>query len=100
MLRQLKDFCKFFANPNFLRCYNQLQRRHVRHRHPVEVVLEKNMAEVSMKRHGCAKQLVVFFGAASIGTAGPTQQPGCHTASSLRARAQHSPSSQAQQAGS
>ncbi|GFH09293.1 hypothetical protein HaLaN_04403 [Haematococcus lacustris] len=30
----------------------------------------------------------------------PTQQPGIHTASSLRARAQHSPSSQAQQAGS
>ncbi|KAJ9519723.1 hypothetical protein QJQ45_013400 [Haematococcus lacustris] len=28
------------------------------------------MAEVSMKRHGHAKQLVVFFGAASIGTAG------------------------------
>ncbi|KAJ9526388.1 hypothetical protein QJQ45_009860 [Haematococcus lacustris] len=35
MLRQLKDFCKFFANPNFLRCYNQLQRRHVQHRHPM-----------------------------------------------------------------
>ncbi|KAJ9531274.1 hypothetical protein QJQ45_006715 [Haematococcus lacustris] len=31
--------------------------------------LEKDMA-VSMERHGCAKQLVVFFGAASIGTAG------------------------------
>ncbi|KAJ9524389.1 hypothetical protein QJQ45_008595 [Haematococcus lacustris] len=28
------------------------------------------MAELSMKRHGCAKQLVVFFGAASIGTRG------------------------------
>ncbi|KAJ9511038.1 hypothetical protein QJQ45_002864 [Haematococcus lacustris] len=28
------------------------------------------MAEVSMKRHGCAKQLVVFFGAATIGTGG------------------------------
>ncbi|KAJ9524169.1 hypothetical protein QJQ45_004948 [Haematococcus lacustris] len=28
------------------------------------------MAELSMKRHGRAKQLVVFFGAASIGTAG------------------------------
>ncbi|KAJ9521535.1 hypothetical protein QJQ45_008830 [Haematococcus lacustris] len=24
MLRQLKDFCKFFANPNFKTCYNQL----------------------------------------------------------------------------
>ncbi|KAJ9527426.1 hypothetical protein QJQ45_025725 [Haematococcus lacustris] len=34
MLRQLKDFCKFFANPNFKTCYNQLQRRHVRNRHP------------------------------------------------------------------
>ncbi|KAJ9528068.1 hypothetical protein QJQ45_005661 [Haematococcus lacustris] len=32
--------------------------------------LEEGMAEVSMKRHGRAKQLVVFFGAASIGTAG------------------------------
>ncbi|KAJ9515808.1 hypothetical protein QJQ45_008646 [Haematococcus lacustris] len=32
--------------------------------------LEEDMAEVSMERHGHAKQLVVFFGAASIGTAG------------------------------
>ncbi|KAJ9517836.1 hypothetical protein QJQ45_004113 [Haematococcus lacustris] len=32
--------------------------------------LEEDMAEVSMERHGRAKQLVVFFGAASIGTAG------------------------------
>ncbi|KAJ9516888.1 hypothetical protein QJQ45_027323 [Haematococcus lacustris] len=30
--------------------------------------LEKDMAELSMKRHRHAKQLVVFFGAASIGT--------------------------------
>ncbi|GFH17995.1 hypothetical protein HaLaN_14727, partial [Haematococcus lacustris] len=29
---------------------------------------------------------------------GPTQQPGSHTGSSLRARAQHTPASQAQQA--
>ncbi|KAJ9516771.1 hypothetical protein QJQ45_027166 [Haematococcus lacustris] len=35
MLRQLKDFCQFFANPNFKTCYNQLQRRLVRHRHPM-----------------------------------------------------------------
>ncbi|KAJ9514000.1 hypothetical protein QJQ45_021110, partial [Haematococcus lacustris] len=35
MLRQLKDFCKFFANPNYRTCYNQLQRRLVRHRHPM-----------------------------------------------------------------
>ncbi|GFH30351.1 hypothetical protein HaLaN_29186 [Haematococcus lacustris] len=38
MLRQLKDFCKFFANPNFKTCYNQLQRRFVRkgeRRHPM-----------------------------------------------------------------
>ncbi|KAJ9530212.1 hypothetical protein QJQ45_023497 [Haematococcus lacustris] len=35
MLRQLKDFCKFFANPNFKTCYNQLQRRHVKHRNPM-----------------------------------------------------------------
>ncbi|KAJ9519545.1 hypothetical protein QJQ45_000629 [Haematococcus lacustris] len=30
--------------------------------------LEEEMAEVAMKRHGRAKQLVVFFGAATIGT--------------------------------
>ncbi|GFH17667.1 hypothetical protein HaLaN_14349 [Haematococcus lacustris] len=30
--------------------------------------LEEVMAEVSMERHGQAKQLVVFFGAATIGT--------------------------------
>ncbi|KAJ9506707.1 hypothetical protein QJQ45_013619 [Haematococcus lacustris] len=32
--------------------------------------LEEDMAEVSMERHGRTKQLVVFFGAAGIGTAG------------------------------
>ncbi|KAJ9520582.1 hypothetical protein QJQ45_007448 [Haematococcus lacustris] len=32
--------------------------------------LEEDMAEVSMERHGQAKQLVVYFGAASIGTGG------------------------------
>ncbi|KAJ9512373.1 hypothetical protein QJQ45_012850 [Haematococcus lacustris] len=32
--------------------------------------LEKGMAELSMKRHNRAKQLVVFFGAATIGTKG------------------------------
>ncbi|GFH07365.1 hypothetical protein HaLaN_02153 [Haematococcus lacustris] len=32
--------------------------------------LEEEVAEVSMERHGHAKQLVVFFGAATIGTAG------------------------------
>ncbi|KAJ9509363.1 hypothetical protein QJQ45_001816 [Haematococcus lacustris] len=32
--------------------------------------LEEDMAEVSMERHGHAKQLVVFFGAATIGTGG------------------------------
>ncbi|KAJ9513095.1 hypothetical protein QJQ45_029419, partial [Haematococcus lacustris] len=38
MLRQLKDFCKFFANPNSKTVYNQLQRRLVRprqRRHPM-----------------------------------------------------------------
>ncbi|KAJ9525665.1 hypothetical protein QJQ45_003513 [Haematococcus lacustris] len=38
MLRQLKDFCKFFANPNSKTEYNQLQRRLVRpgqRRHPM-----------------------------------------------------------------
>ncbi|KAJ9513382.1 hypothetical protein QJQ45_001410 [Haematococcus lacustris] len=36
--QQLKDFCKYFANPNFKTCYNQLQRHLVRpgqHRHPM-----------------------------------------------------------------
>ncbi|KAJ9509537.1 hypothetical protein QJQ45_002001 [Haematococcus lacustris] len=32
--------------------------------------LEEGMTEVSMERHGHAKQLVVFFGAAGIGTGG------------------------------
>ncbi|GFH17188.1 hypothetical protein HaLaN_13764 [Haematococcus lacustris] len=32
--------------------------------------MEEDMAEVSMERHGRAEQLVVFFGAASIGTGG------------------------------
>ncbi|GFH23169.1 hypothetical protein HaLaN_20741 [Haematococcus lacustris] len=32
--------------------------------------LEEDMAEVSMECHGHAKQLVVFFGAAGIGTRG------------------------------
>ncbi|GFH17434.1 uncharacterized protein HaLaN_14072, partial [Haematococcus lacustris] len=32
--------------------------------------LEEDMVEVSMVRYGCAKQLVVFFGAVSIGTGG------------------------------
>ncbi|KAJ9511055.1 hypothetical protein QJQ45_002848 [Haematococcus lacustris] len=32
--------------------------------------LEEEVAEVSMERHGRAKQLVVFFGAAGIGTGG------------------------------
>ncbi|KAJ9530354.1 hypothetical protein QJQ45_000727 [Haematococcus lacustris] len=36
----------------------------------LEQLFNKDMAEVSMERHGHAKQLVVFFGAAGIGTAG------------------------------
>ncbi|KAJ9514250.1 hypothetical protein QJQ45_012241 [Haematococcus lacustris] len=32
--------------------------------------LEREMAQLSMKRHNRAKQLVVFFGAATVGTAG------------------------------
>ncbi|GFH17397.1 hypothetical protein HaLaN_14027 [Haematococcus lacustris] len=32
--------------------------------------LEEDMAEVSMEHHGRAKQMVVFFGAAGIGTRG------------------------------
>ncbi|GFH30970.1 hypothetical protein HaLaN_29911, partial [Haematococcus lacustris] len=32
--------------------------------------LEEDMGEVSMERHGHAKQLVVFFGAAGIGPRG------------------------------
>ncbi|GFH23497.1 hypothetical protein HaLaN_21114 [Haematococcus lacustris] len=33
-------------------------------------MLEEEITELSMKRHGRAKQLVVFFGAAGIGTGG------------------------------
>ncbi|KAJ9510616.1 hypothetical protein QJQ45_027500 [Haematococcus lacustris] len=36
----------------------------------IAAVVEEDMEELSMKRHGHAKQLVVFFGAASIGTRG------------------------------
>ncbi|GFH14588.1 uncharacterized protein HaLaN_10674 [Haematococcus lacustris] len=36
---------------------------------------KKNMAEVSMERHGRAKQLVVFFGAAGTGTGGRLEAP-------------------------
>ncbi|GFH16053.1 hypothetical protein HaLaN_12401 [Haematococcus lacustris] len=36
--------------------------------------LEEEMAEVSTERHGRAKQLVVFFGAAGIGTGGGLEQ--------------------------
>ncbi|GFH16152.1 hypothetical protein HaLaN_12521 [Haematococcus lacustris] len=32
--------------------------------------LEESIADLSMKRHNRAKQLVVFFGAAGIGTGG------------------------------
>ncbi|GFH15043.1 hypothetical protein HaLaN_11202 [Haematococcus lacustris] len=38
MLRQLKEFCEFYANTNFKTVYNQLQRRLVRpkqRRHPM-----------------------------------------------------------------
>ncbi|GFH12451.1 hypothetical protein HaLaN_08145 [Haematococcus lacustris] len=38
MQRQLKEFCEFYANPNFKAVYNQLQRRLVRpkqRRHPM-----------------------------------------------------------------
>ncbi|GFH19599.1 uncharacterized protein HaLaN_16566, partial [Haematococcus lacustris] len=41
---------------------------------------EDDMAEVSLERHGRAKQLVVFFGVASIGTRG-----GCGADAVLRA---------------
>ncbi|GFH13018.1 uncharacterized protein HaLaN_08817 [Haematococcus lacustris] len=51
--------------------------------------LEEDMAEVPMNRHRRAKQLVVSFG--------PMQQPRGHTASSLTARTQQYPASQAQQ---
>ncbi|GFH19340.1 hypothetical protein HaLaN_16275 [Haematococcus lacustris] len=37
---------------------------------PCAGAFKEDVAEVSMERHGHAKQLVVFFGAASIGTGG------------------------------
>ncbi|KAJ9507791.1 hypothetical protein QJQ45_019304 [Haematococcus lacustris] len=66
LLQQLKVFCLYFANSNFLTPYVS---------HHVFALcaylqLEEGMAEVSMERHGHAKQLVVFFGAATIGTGG------------------------------
>ncbi|KAJ9519491.1 hypothetical protein QJQ45_000586 [Haematococcus lacustris] len=93
MLRQLKDFCKFFANPNYKTCYNQLQRRHVRHRHPMLMPAFEDPSNQALlaKLHDLGS---IYLAAPT----GPTQQPGSHTDSSLRARAQHSPASQAQQA--
>ncbi|GFH33252.1 hypothetical protein HaLaN_32594, partial [Haematococcus lacustris] len=43
------------------------------------------MAEVSMERHGRAKQLVVFFGTAGIGTGGGwgADEPGASSVTSL-----------------
>ncbi|GFH23036.1 uncharacterized protein HaLaN_20584 [Haematococcus lacustris] len=38
--------------------------------------LEEDMAGLSMERHERAKQLVVFIGAATIGTGGAKQKPG------------------------
>ncbi|KAJ9528554.1 hypothetical protein QJQ45_020472 [Haematococcus lacustris] len=38
--------------------------------HSMQLALEEDMAELSMERHGRAKQLVVFFGAATIGSGG------------------------------
>ncbi|GFH25563.1 AAA domain-containing protein, partial [Haematococcus lacustris] len=43
--------------------------------YPTPYWLEEDMAEVSMERHGRAKQLVVFFGAASIGTGAKRSKP-------------------------
>ncbi|KAJ9528977.1 hypothetical protein QJQ45_000542 [Haematococcus lacustris] len=55
------------------------------------------MAEVSMERHGRAKQLVVFFGAASIGTRGgaprkPPQAPCSSQAATPAAASEPGPS--------
>ncbi|KAJ9507227.1 hypothetical protein QJQ45_004767 [Haematococcus lacustris] len=46
--------------------------------------LEEEVAEVSMERHGHAKQLVVFFGAATIGTGGGVQAQGRRPAAGHR----------------
>ncbi|KAJ9518174.1 hypothetical protein QJQ45_010084 [Haematococcus lacustris] len=70
MLQQLQVFCMYFANSNFKLCLTWSH--HVSH-HVCALcawLQLENMAEVSMERHGHAKQLVVCFGAASIGTGG------------------------------
>ncbi|KAJ9534066.1 hypothetical protein QJQ45_002064 [Haematococcus lacustris] len=56
--------------------------------------LEEDMVEVSMERHGRAKQLVVFFGAAGIGTGGggPTQAPRSSQAAAQPAASKPGPS--------
>ncbi|GFH29273.1 hypothetical protein HaLaN_27909 [Haematococcus lacustris] len=59
--------------------------------------LEKDIEELSMKCHGRDKQLDAVL-RACCKVVCTMQQPGSHTASSLRARAQHSTASQAQQA--
>ncbi|KAJ9529887.1 hypothetical protein QJQ45_022308 [Haematococcus lacustris] len=63
MLRQLKDFCKFFANLNFKTCYNQLQRRLVRDRHPMLMPAfedPSNQALLSKLQELCSIKLTGF----------------------------------------
>ncbi|KAJ9520140.1 hypothetical protein QJQ45_030063 [Haematococcus lacustris] len=59
-----------YLDPKWARQRLRLYRAQDRELQQFFKVLEEEMAEVSMKRHGRAKQLVVFFGAASIGTRG------------------------------
>ncbi|KAJ9531782.1 hypothetical protein QJQ45_021935 [Haematococcus lacustris] len=56
--------------------------------------LEREMAQLSMKRHKRAMQLVVFFGAATIGTAGggPPQAPRSSQAATQPAASEPGPS--------
>ncbi|KAJ9509322.1 hypothetical protein QJQ45_001763 [Haematococcus lacustris] len=84
MLRQLKDFCMFIANPNFKTCYNQLQRRLVRHRHPMlmpafedpsnKALLDKLQELCSMKLTERVVKLYAKAARAQLGWSGEEAQ--------------------------
>ncbi|KAJ9507375.1 hypothetical protein QJQ45_006345 [Haematococcus lacustris] len=59
-----------YLDPKWVRQRLRLYRAQDRALEQFFKTLKEEVAEVSMQRHGHAKQLVVFFGAASIGTGG------------------------------
>ncbi|KAJ9509342.1 hypothetical protein QJQ45_001777 [Haematococcus lacustris] len=69
-LKHIKRVYEVYLDPKWARQRLRLYRAQDRALEQFFKKLEEDMAEVSMQRHRRAKQLVVFFGAASIGTQG------------------------------